>query len=62
MPSTIWTRAELSSSRQKLSGLCWRIVEQHHVSTLKMLDTLDEQRSLERLALTLSQPTRALLF
>jgi hypothetical protein len=28
---------------------------------LKLLDTLDEQRRLERLAVTLSQPTRASL-
>jgi len=50
MPSTTWTRAALSSSAQQLSGLCWRIVEaQHHVSTLKLLDTLDEQRLLEGL-------------
>src|SRR6516165_10691824 len=50
MPSTTWTRAALSSSALELAGLCWRIVEaQHHVSTLKLLDTLDEQRLLERL-------------
>ena len=50
MPSTTWTHAELSSSGQELSGLCWRIVEaQHHVSTLKLLDTLDEQLLLEGL-------------
>ena len=45
-----WTRAALSSSARVLSGLCWRIVEaQHHVSTLKLVDTLDEQRLLEGL-------------
>ena len=50
MPSTTWTRAALSSSTRPLSGLCWRIVEaQHHVSTLKLVDTLDEQRLLEGL-------------
>jgi RES domain len=50
MPSTTWTRAALSSSARVLSGLCWRIVEaQHHVSTLKLVDTLDEQRLLEGL-------------
>jgi len=50
MPSTTWTRAALSSSGRVLSGLCWRIVEaQHHVSTLKLVDTLDEQRLLEGL-------------
>jgi len=50
MPSTTWTRAALSSSAQALSGRCWRVVEaQHHVSTLKVVDTLDEQRVLEGL-------------
>ena len=50
MPFTIWTRAALSSSAGPLAGLCWRIVEaQHHVSTLKLVDTLDEQLLLEGL-------------
>jgi hypothetical protein len=50
MPSNIWTRAALSSSARPLSGTCWRLVEaQHHVSTLKLVDTLDEQRQLEAL-------------
>src|ERR1700738_3771514 len=50
MPSTTWTRAALSSSARPLSGICWRVVEaQHHVSTLKLVDTLDEQQQLEAL-------------
>ncbi len=50
MPSTTWTRAALSSSARPLSGICWRVVEaQHHVSTLKLADTLDEQEQLESL-------------
>lgn len=50
MPSTTWTRAALLSSARALSGLCWRIVEaQHHVSTLKLVDTVDEQLLLEGL-------------
>lgn len=50
MPSTTWTRAALSSSARPLSGICWRVVEaQHHVSTLKLVDTLDEQELLENL-------------
>ena len=50
MPSTTWTRAALSSSAHPLSGTCWRVVEaQHHVSTLKLVDTLDEQQQLETL-------------
>ena len=33
-----------------LSGVCWRLVEaQHHVSTLKLVDSPDEQQVLERL-------------
>jgi len=33
-----------------LSGTCWRVVEaQHHVSTLKLVDTVEEQRLLEAL-------------
>lgn len=50
MPSSTWTPAALSSSRRALSGTCWRLVEaQHHVSTLKLVDTLDEQALLENL-------------
>jgi RES domain len=50
MPSITWTRAGLSSSARSLSGICWRLVEaQHHVSTLKLVDTLDEQQQLEGL-------------
>jgi hypothetical protein len=50
MPSITWTRAALSSSAKALAGRCWRIVEaQHHVSTLNLVDTLDEQLLLEGL-------------
>ena len=50
MPSRIWTRAALSSERRRLSGVCWRVVEaQHRVSTMKLVDTLDEQSALESL-------------
>ncbi len=50
MPSITWTRAALSSSPRPLSGTCWRVVEaQHHVSTLKLVETLEEQRQLEAL-------------
>ena len=50
MPSTTWTRAALSFSARPLSGTSWRVVEaQHHVSTLKLVDTLDEQLLLETL-------------
>ena len=50
MPSRIWTPAALSSERRRLSGICWRVVEaQHRVSTMKLVDTLDEQSALESL-------------
>ncbi len=38
------------TSARPLAGICWRVVEaQHHVSTLKLVDTLAEQRQLEAL-------------
>ena len=50
MSSNTWTPAGLSSDARALSGLCWRVVEaQHHVSTLKLVDSVDEQRVLEEL-------------
>ena len=50
MSSRTWTPAALSSKRRALSGVCWRVVEaQHKVSTLKLVDTLDEQALLESL-------------
>lgn len=50
MPSRTWTPAALSSERRRLSGVCWRVVEaQHRVSTMKLVDTLDEQSALESL-------------
>lgn len=48
MSSPIWTPAALSSEFRAHAGLCWRLVEaQHRVSTLRLVDTLDEQRLLE---------------
>lgn len=50
MSSPIWTPAALSSEAAALTGKCWRLVEaQHVVSTLKLVDTLDEQALLEEL-------------
>src|SRR6266852_4166632 len=50
MSSSTWTPAALSSNARALFGLCWRMVEaQHHVSTLKLVDTLPEQAILESL-------------
>lgn len=49
MPSRTWTPAALSSERRRLSGTCWRAVEsQHRVSTMKLVDTLEEQGVLEQ--------------
>src|SRR4051812_2394271 len=50
MQSATWTPAALSSERRRRSGVCWRTVEaQHRVSTMKLVDTLDEQSALESL-------------
>src|SRR5215218_6478406 len=48
MSSSTWTPAALSSETRPLSGICWRLVEaQHRVSTLKLVDTVEEQAILE---------------
>ncbi|RWX68422.1 RES domain-containing protein [Mesorhizobium sp. M4B.F.Ca.ET.089.01.1.1] len=50
MSSPIWTPDALSSESIRLEGKYWRMVEaQHRVSTLKVVDTLDEQALLEEL-------------
>ncbi len=50
MSSPIWTPAALSSEAQPWAGDAWRLVEaQHRVSTLKLVDRLDEQALLEEL-------------
>ena len=50
MSSPTWTAAALSSESVRLEGKAWRLVEaQHRVSTLKLVDTLDEQALLEDL-------------
>src|SRR3546814_1447755 len=50
MVSDTWTPAALSAEARRLEGTCWRLVEaQHRVSTLKLVDTLEEQDLLERL-------------
>ncbi len=50
MSSPIWTPAALSSEGRAVAGAVWRLVEaQHRVSTLKLVDTLDEQALLEDL-------------
>ena len=50
MSSNTWTPAALSSDARSLAGTCWRLVEaQHHVSTLKLVDSVAEQGVLEDL-------------
>jgi hypothetical protein len=50
MPSPIWTPAALPSNARAYEGECWRLVEaQHRVSTLKLVDDLEEQSLLEDL-------------
>jgi hypothetical protein len=50
MSSSTWTPAALSSEAHAFSGTCWRLVEaQHRVSTLKLVDTVEEQAALEEL-------------
>jgi hypothetical protein len=45
-----WTPAALSSEARPISGRYWRLVEaQHQVSTLKLVDSLEEQALLENL-------------
>jgi len=44
-----WTPAALSANTRRLSGKCWRAVEaQHVVSTMSLVDTLEEQALLEQ--------------
>jgi hypothetical protein len=45
----IWTTAALAPEIRRVSGRCWRVVEaQHVVSTMALVDTLDEQALLEQ--------------
>lgn len=57
MSSNTWTPAALSYDARPLAGTCWRLVEaQHHVSTLKLVDSVDEQELLEELIETTKPP------
>lgn len=50
MSSPTWTPAALASEARGLGGAAWRLVEaQHAVSTLKLVDSLEEQALLEGL-------------
>lgn len=49
MSSPIWTPDALRSEARPRQGSCWRLVEaQHRVSTMKLVDTLEEQALLEQ--------------
>lgn len=57
MSLATWTPAALSREHRPLSGTCWRIVEsQHHASTMKLVDTLEEQATLETLLEPMKPP------
>ena len=50
MSLPIWTPDALSSEAKPIEGRFWRLVEaQHQVSTMKLVDTVDEQALLESL-------------
>ncbi|MCL6706360.1 RES family NAD+ phosphorylase [Pseudomonas sp. R2.Fl] len=50
MSLPIWTPAARSSEARPLSGAFWRLVEaQHQVSTMKLVDSVEEQSLLESL-------------
>ena len=50
MSSITWTPDALWREKRRLAGSAWRVVEaQHRVSTMKLVDTLDEQAVLEDL-------------
>lgn len=50
MSSITWTPAAVASSAAPARGALWRAVEaQHRVSTIRLVDTLEEQAELERL-------------
>lgn len=50
MSSSTWTPAAVAAEGRRWRGRVWRAVEaQHRVSTMRLVDTLDEQAQLERL-------------
>lgn len=57
MSSPIWTPDALLSEKRAVSGKYWRLVEaQHQVSTMKLVDTVDEQSLLEDILETSKRP------
>jgi hypothetical protein len=60
MSSSIWTRCAGASRIRPLRLAPWRVVEsQHHVSTRKLVDSLEEQALLEQLIETAKPPSPA---
>jgi RES domain len=60
--STTWTPTAVASELRPWQGTLWRAVEaQHRVSTLRLVDTLDEQSLLESLLETTKPPLPLLL-
>ncbi|HXV76481.1 MAG TPA: RES family NAD+ phosphorylase [Candidatus Polarisedimenticolaceae bacterium] len=50
MSSSIWTRCGEKANLRRLGGRVWRVVEAQHVTaTRKLVDTLEQQETLERL-------------
>lgn len=50
MSSNTWTREELLASAVVIETTAWRLVEaQHRISTMKLVDSLDEQIILEQM-------------
>jgi hypothetical protein len=59
MSSSIWTQCAGASRTGPLQRAPWRAVEaQHHISTRKLVDSLEEQAVLERLIETSKPPER----
>lgn len=57
MSSPIWTPDALLSEKRAASGKYWRLVEaQHQVSTMKLVDTVEEQSLLEDILETSKRP------
>lgn len=60
MSSPIWTQDALRSEVRPLQSPAWRLVEaQHQVSTLKLVDSLDEQALLESILDEIKPPVPA---
>lgn len=57
MSSTTWTPTEVASNARRVRCRLWRAVEaQHRVSTIALVDTLEEQAQLEALLETSKTP------